>query len=70
MPGPGASSPIIVDGKVFVTCYSGYGLSQDDPGDIKNLMRHLICVDLATGERFGKQMSKHRCPRILTVGSG
>ena len=30
MPGPGASSPIIVGDRVFVTCYSGYGLSQED----------------------------------------
>src|SRR2546430_2628390 len=41
MPGPGASSPIVVGNKVFVTCYTGYGLSKDEPGDQKNLKRHL-----------------------------
>jgi outer membrane protein assembly factor BamB len=25
LPGPGASSPIVADGKIFLTCYSGYG---------------------------------------------
>lgn len=52
MPGPGASSPIIVDGKAFVTCYSGYGLKQEDPGDMENLVRHLVCVDLNSGEKL------------------
>ncbi len=55
LPGPGASSPIIVDGKVLVTCYSGYGLSQENPGNIENLVRHLVCFDLATGEKLWQQ---------------
>jgi outer membrane protein assembly factor BamB len=50
LPGPGASSPIIVGNAVFVTCYSGYGLSQEDPGSIDNLVRHLVCIDLETGK--------------------
>ena len=52
LPGPGASSPIIVGGKAFVTCYSGYGLSQESPGEIENLVRHLVCVDLKTGKKL------------------
>ena len=50
LPGPGASSPIVVGDRVFVTCYSGYGLSKDEPGDQKNLKRHLVCVDRKTGK--------------------
>lgn len=50
LPGPGVSSPIVVAGKVFVTCYSGYGLDQESPGDIANLMRHVVCADLKTGK--------------------
>jgi outer membrane protein assembly factor BamB len=49
MPGHGASSPIVVGDKVFVTCYSGYGIDKDDPGDQKNLKRHLLCVDRKSG---------------------
>src|SRR5262245_49231244 len=45
LPGPGSSSPIVVGDKIFVTCYSGYGLDQDNPGDMKNLKRHLVCLD-------------------------
>jgi outer membrane protein assembly factor BamB len=52
LPGPGASSPIIVNGRVFVTCYSGYGLSQEAPGNIEDLVRHLVCVDLQSGKKL------------------
>jgi outer membrane protein assembly factor BamB len=70
LPGPGASSPIIVDGRVFVTCYSGYGLSQEDPGDIEQLMRHLVCVDLATGEKLWQADVKAALPEDPYTGIG
>lgn len=50
LPGPGVSSPIVVGDRVFVTCYSGYGLDRQNPGDIENLKRHLLCFDTATGK--------------------
>jgi outer membrane protein assembly factor BamB len=50
LPGPGASSPIIAGGKVFVTCYSGYGVTRQRESEIEDLVRHLVCVDLKTGE--------------------
>jgi outer membrane protein assembly factor BamB len=50
LPGPGSSSPIIVGDRVFVTCWTGYGLDARDPGDQQNLKRHLICVDRQTGK--------------------
>jgi len=49
LPGPGASSPIIVGEKVFVTCYSGYGVTKEKESDLEDLVRHLICIDLASG---------------------
>lgn len=49
MPGFGASSPIVVGNKVFLTCYSGYGLDKNEPGDQKDLKRHLVCVDRVKG---------------------
>ena len=50
LPGPGSSSPIIVGERVFVTCYSGYGISRSDEGDLKQLQRHLVCVSLKDGK--------------------
>ncbi|MBI1247087.1 PQQ-binding-like beta-propeller repeat protein [bacterium] len=49
MPGPGASSPVVFGDRIYVTCWSGYGLSEDEPGDIANLKRHLVCVDRKDG---------------------
>ena len=50
LPGPGSSSPITVGDKVFVTCYSGYGQSRNDPGSQDNLKRHLVCIDQNSGK--------------------
>jgi outer membrane protein assembly factor BamB len=48
LPGPGSSSPIVWGGRVFVTCYSGYGTGKTGAAP-KDLVRHLVCLDLATG---------------------
>jgi outer membrane protein assembly factor BamB len=45
LPGPGSSSPIVVGNKILVTCYSGYGLDPNDPGDLTKLKRQLVCLD-------------------------
>lgn len=49
LPGPGASSPITWKGKIYLTCYSGYGLSESSPGNEKDLKRHLVCLNGETG---------------------
>ena len=51
LPGSGVSSPIVVGDLVFVTCYSGYGLDRENPGNINDLQRHLVCLDSATGDK-------------------
>jgi outer membrane protein assembly factor BamB len=48
LPGPGASSPIILGDHVYVTCYSGYGTNENG-GNRKSLVRHLVCVDRKQG---------------------
>lgn len=49
LPGPGSSSPIVSGDRVFVTCYSGYGVDGADPGDQQQLTRHLVCVSRQNG---------------------
>lgn len=70
LPGPGASSPIIVNGRIFVTCYSGYGLDQENPGEIENLMRHLVCADLETGKKLWQADVKAALPEDPYSGIG
>lgn len=50
LPGPGSSSPIVVGDKVFVTCWSGYGVDRGTPGNQEDLKRHLFCLDRNTGK--------------------
>ena len=50
LPGHGTSSPITSGNKVFLTCYSGYGLDESDPGDQQNLLRHVLCLDRTSGK--------------------
>ncbi|MEO8498106.1 MAG: PQQ-binding-like beta-propeller repeat protein [Planctomycetota bacterium] len=50
LPGPGSSSPIIVGDRIFVTCWSGYGVERGNPGNQKELRLHLICLDRNSGK--------------------
>ena len=48
LPGPGTSSPIVLGKRVYLTCYSGYGL-EPGKGEMDKLMRHLVCIDRDKG---------------------
>jgi hypothetical protein len=50
LPGPGASSPIVRSDRVYLTCFTGFAASSGEPGDIANLKRHLVCLNLADGK--------------------
>jgi len=52
LPGAGASSPIIVGDKLILTCYSGYGQQRQQPGDIEDLKRHVVCYNKSDGEKI------------------
>lgn len=49
LPGFGASSPVTWNDRIFLTAYSGYGVNASEPGDIRRLQRHVVCLNLATG---------------------
>lgn len=50
LPGPGASSPIILGDKIYLTAYSGYGMGVENPGTLEDLMLHVLCIDAKTGK--------------------
>ncbi|MFC1596984.1 PQQ-binding-like beta-propeller repeat protein [Planctomycetota bacterium] len=50
LPGYGSSSPITCGDKVFLTCYSGYGLARQEPGQQERLVQHVLCLDRHRGE--------------------
>ncbi len=49
LPGLGGSTPILVGERIYLTCYSGYGIIPSE-GDPNELMRHVVCLDRDTGE--------------------
>ncbi len=61
LPGPGASSPVIADDRVIVTCWSGYGTGAGDPGRQEDLQRNVICLD----RRSGNVLWQHAEPAVL-----
>ena len=54
LPGLGSSCPITLNGRIYVTCYSGYGI-EPNQGDMKDLLRHVVCLDEATGKILWKK---------------
>ena len=62
MPGFGASSPITLGDKIFLTCYSGYGLDADEPGETKALLHHLTCIDRNSGKILWNKRSRAALP--------
>jgi outer membrane protein assembly factor BamB len=63
MPGFGASSPITLGDKVFLTCYSGYGLDKQQPGRQEDLRHHVVCVDRKNGNILWQKRTKARLPK-------
>ena len=62
LPGLGSSSPIILGPRIFLTCYSGYAASIDEPGEMAGLVRHVVCLDRPSGERVWTKSFKAWMP--------
>ncbi len=69
LPGPGASSPIVVGNRVFLTCYTGYGL-EPAKGDPQELRRHLLCFDRSSGKELWKKTFEPKLPEHKYEGEG
>jgi len=69
LPGPGSSSPITLGDRVFLTCYSGYGLEPNE-GDQKDLRRHVLCFDRKTGKTLWSKDFEPKLPEHKYQGEG
>jgi outer membrane protein assembly factor BamB len=69
LPGPGASSPIALGDRVFLTCYSGYGL-EGNVGEQKDLRRHLLCFDRKNGQVKWSKVFEPKLPEHQYQGEG
>lgn len=50
LPGRGASTPIVVGDRVFVTSFDGFGLTVEEAGDYRSLRHHVLCFDKNSGK--------------------
>jgi outer membrane protein assembly factor BamB len=70
LPGAGASSPIVLGKRVYITCYSGYGLEEKEPGKQEDLRRHLLCLDRANGKTIWAKVFNPVLPEHRYFGEG
>jgi outer membrane protein assembly factor BamB len=68
LPGHGASSPIVLGDRIYLTTYSGYGVNPGNPGELKNLVRHLVCLNKADGSQVWKTDIKSETPEARYGG--
>ena len=50
LPGIGASSPVLYKNRLYVTAHDGYGLNENEPGDMSQLERKLLAIDPKDGK--------------------
>jgi outer membrane protein assembly factor BamB len=50
LPGAGTSSPVVFGDRIYLTAHTGYGVSPDDPGNMADLKRLLLCLNRDDGK--------------------
>ena len=68
LPGLGTSSPITLGQSIYLTCYSGYAESIEEPGDMANLQRHLVCLERTSGKLVWTKVIKPQLPESAYRG--
>jgi outer membrane protein assembly factor BamB len=61
LPGAGASTPIVVGPRIFVTCFSGYGVPGQPAAALDRLKLHVVCLDRGSGKIL---WIKHAAPKL------
>jgi len=69
LPGPGASSPILVKDHIYLTSYSGFDL-QRNSDDTSKLVRHLICLNRKDGKLIWEKKMPAKQPEQPTIREG
>lgn len=66
LPGYGASSPITLGDRIYVTCYSGYGTGGTSQ-EMEDLRLHVVCVNRADGSIVWDVKLKPKLPESERV---
>lgn len=68
LPGAGASSPITVGDSIYLTCYSGYAMTKEAPGEMNSLVRHVVCLNRKDGKIVWVKKFKPQLPESKYSG--
>lgn len=67
LPGAGGSEPIIVGDRIFLACYSGFGVQGERGGDVENLRRTLVCLNRQDGSLIWNKEVPTKQPEQRTI---
>ena len=67
LPGLGTSSPITLGDRIYLTCYSGYGV-QPNEGNMDDLMRHVVCLNRTDGNLVWQKDFEPKLPESAYNG--
>lgn len=70
LPGAGSSTPVVIQDRVYVTCYSGYNMPGKPKGDQADLKLHLVCLDRKSGEVRWKKDLAPKLPEQENIRDG
>jgi outer membrane protein assembly factor BamB len=56
--------------RVFLTCYTGYAVASDDPGEMADLKRHVLCLHRKSGKVLWTKEFKPVLPEHRYGGEG
>jgi hypothetical protein len=65
--GAGTSSPILIGDRIFLTCYSGFGVPGEGRGDMDDLKLYVCSLDRATGDLLWSKEIEPRLPESETI---
>lgn len=66
LPGPGTSSPIVVGGRIYLTCYTGYNVPRQS-GSMDQLKLHLLCLNRDDGTKVWAQDVTPKLPEQAKI---
>lgn len=67
LPGPGTSSPVVAGDKIFLTCYTGYGVPDKGRGAMDQLKLHLVCLNRGSGKILWNTTVGPKLPEQPTI---
>lgn len=70
LPGAGGSSPIVVGNRIYLTCFTGYGVPGQGGGSMEDLRLHLLCLDRQKGDILWTKQVTPKLPESRSTREG